>query len=106
MVSTFLAFVRKHLSNRDTLQVLAKIKKCKFVLITDEVPKVVRRRDNPDIRAGSGTRANLQGGLFLENSPFERPLRVVLETDTPQGIILRTVLLDNTVTGEPERQYP
>jgi SAM-dependent methyltransferase len=87
--------VLQHLSNLDVMAVLGKLKKYRYVLVTDELPKKFDQA-NADIRTQKNTRRIKNSALMLERPPFNVPLRVVLLTDYNARYSLRTVLIGKT----------
>ena len=72
--------VFQHLSNDSIQSVLQKLKKYKYVLITDCQPNGDRQRINYDMPNFSGTRNVVHGtGLWLENAPFNVDGEVAFE---------------------------
>jgi SAM-dependent methyltransferase len=95
--------VFQHLSNESILKVLPKLKKYKYVIITDAQPNADKAKVNHDIPNFSGTRAVVHGtGLWLENSPFHLPVTVLhsypLKTDDDE--YLRLVLYKPEASGQ------
>ena len=95
--------VFQHLPNRDIKQVLGKLRKFRFALVTDEQIKGDDAAVNKDIQAFHGTRRMFGQGVKLERSPFDEKIEVVLEYDHPGSYgathqaYMRTVLIDNAV---------
>jgi SAM-dependent methyltransferase len=88
--------VLQHLSNEAIERVLRRLKKYRYVLITD-AQLVSASRYNVDIASFCGTRADVGSNLLLEREPFGRRLEVVLSTPVAHrdDVVLRSVLLRN-----------
>jgi hypothetical protein len=89
------------MSHADVLQILKKLKRYRYVLVTDGQPDLPpSERRNIDRPTGKYTPRDLYGaGFYLELPPFNQELRVVCEHRLPSGEILRTVLMVN----DPQR---
>ncbi len=71
--------VFQHLSNDEIICVLNKLKKYKYIIITEHVTaKEDAEAFNVDIRAGHGTRVELQSGVYPDESPFNAAIEDVL----------------------------
>ena len=71
--------VLQHLSNNDVSRVLAKLKKYRYVIITNsQTPKAQAVSYNSDIRTGHQTRANVLSGLYLDEPPFNLRTEILL----------------------------
>ena len=72
--------VLQHLSNDDITKVLAKLKKYRYALITEEVTaKAYISLINADITTSNYTRVNLLSGVYLDEAPFSIPCEVILK---------------------------
>jgi SAM-dependent methyltransferase len=90
--------VFQHLSNRDIMAVLSKLRKYKFVLITDGLPIEIPVIKNADKPTDYNNRFNeLYGsGLYLELPPFNLCAEVVLSyLSRNEKEIFRTLLIRN-----------
>ncbi|MFX0095787.1 MAG: class I SAM-dependent methyltransferase [Candidatus Hodarchaeota archaeon] len=83
--------VFQHLSNSDIQKVLSKLDSIKYVIISDEIS---RRgvKVNEDIPTSCYLRKK---GLYLESPPFNRKIKVLLQTFTNYNGIIRTLLIVN-----------
>ena len=88
--------VLQHLSNEAILKILGKLKKYRYVLITDDQ---LRKPNgiNVDIPNFGGTRINFGSNLLLEEPPFNAEVKTVLEVPLANrnDRFLRTVLIAN-----------
>ena len=98
----FLRQVLQHLSNRQIIAILHKLKKYKWVFITEHYPTNNDAiRPNIDKPHGSDVRVYNNSGVYLEEPPFELPAQAIeqvlevpgvgLKRETDQGVI-RTFL--------------
>ena len=98
----FLRQVLQHLSNKQILKILPKLKQYKYVYITEHVPAVAAAgRPNLDKPHGKGIRLDRNSGVDLTSAPFGLPanqVTVLLDvagnthgSDSDPGVI-RTVL--------------
>ena len=90
--------VFQHLSNKSILSTLQKMKKYKYILITDFQPHADTKKINNDIPNFSGTRYVVhETGLWLENEPFNQNIEIAFQYDyigQDEGY-LRGVLIKN-----------
>ena len=71
--------VLQHLSNDDVSRVLAKLKKYKYVIITNsQTPKAQAYSYNADIRTGHHIRTGILSGLYLDEPPFSLKTELLL----------------------------
>ena len=86
------------LSEEEVFRVLEKLRKYRFVLITDgqpDIPKEARR--NIDKKTDKYTRQDYyNNGFYLELAPYNLDLEILIEHKLLSGEIMRTVLLDQT----------
>lgn len=72
--------VLQHLDNKAVSDVLEKVKKYRFVIITEcRTEKDDAVGFNWDIPSGANTRRTLQSGLYFEEKPFNCPNKVLLK---------------------------
>lgn len=72
--------VLQHLNNDEVMQVLKKIKKYKYVIITESVTeKQYAKEYNSDKAHGSGIRVYNQSGLYFDEAPFNLKVQTLLE---------------------------
>ena len=84
------------LSDRDVKSVLRKLRRYRYVLITDgqpDVPPHLRR--NVDKPTDRYTRSYHGQGFWLELPPWTLPVTEVVSYRHPSGEVIRTVLLEN-----------
>jgi glycosyltransferase involved in cell wall biosynthesis len=86
--------VFQHLSNQEIQAVLEKCSAYPYVLITEHVYVGRDSRPNLDKPHGPDTRVYDRSGVFLNQSPFDLPIRTVLELPYAEGEILQSVLLE------------
>ena len=93
----FLRQVLQHLSNRQIVKILPKLKKYRIVFITEHYPldnnKII---PNKEITPGSNVREDINSAVYLNRPPFNIPdknLQLVLEARHPK-YILRTYKLE------------
>lgn len=97
--------VLQHLSNAQISQVLKKLAKYPYVLVTEDVFSGRGLRPNLDHIHGPDNRLHKRSGVFLDLPPYNLNTQVVLEVPcTESNSIFRTVLIKNT--AEPSRRYP
>jgi hypothetical protein len=94
--------VLQHLSNAQILSVLSRVKKYRYVVITEHYPSaVVNTVPNRDKPHGPDTRILDDSGVYLDHPPFhERDLKLLLELEVTNfikhpGEKLRTFLIAN-----------
>ncbi len=89
--------VLQHLSNDSIINVISRLRKFRYIIITDAQLKQISKF-NIDIKNFGGTRVDFGSSLLLEEEPFNLDLKVVLETPLSHrdDYYLRTVLLTNT----------
>lgn len=90
--------VLQHLNNSDIAKVLAKLKKYKYVIITEHViPKDKAITFNADIKTGNHTRLAMHSGLYLDEPPFSLKTETLLRIPyiTEENSELVSVLLKN-----------
>jgi SAM-dependent methyltransferase len=89
--------VLQHLSNAEILKVLARCRQFRYVIVTEAVAAPDRfTQPNIDTDHSPFTRADTGSGVVLEAAPFHAPVaRTLVETERPDGIILRSVLLEH-----------
>lgn len=90
--------VLQHLSNSDVAKALAKLKKYKYVIITEHViPKDKASAFNMDIHTGNNIRVAARSGLYFDEPPFslntETLLRIPYEPQAYSELV--SVLLKN-----------
>jgi SAM-dependent methyltransferase len=75
--------VLQHLSNEEILQVLTKIKRYRFVIITEHMPDQHRKIiPNKDISHGPHIRVSYDSALYLDQSPFNLKIsKTLLDTE-------------------------
>lgn len=72
--------VLQHLSNAEVMQVIKKIKKYKYVIITESVTeKQFAKEYNSDKSHGSGIRVYNQSGLYFDEEPFNLKVQTLLK---------------------------
>lgn len=72
--------VLQHLSNSEILQILNKIKKYKYVIVTEHITaKEYAHKYNIDKEHGSCIRALKQSGVYLDEEPFNMKVEKLLE---------------------------
>ena len=72
--------VLQHLNNDEVTKVLEKIKKYKYVIITESVTKKqYAKAYNSDKAHGSGIRVYNQSGLYFDEAPFNLKIQTLLE---------------------------
>lgn len=72
--------VLQHLNNDEVMCVLRKIKKYKYVIITESVTeKQYAKEYNSDKSHGSGIRVYNQSGLYFDEEPFNLKVQTLLE---------------------------
>lgn len=92
--------VFQHLSNEHILKVLPKLKKFKYVLITDGLPISTPGLKNIDKPTDYNNRWNdlYNSGLYLESPPFNISAKVVLDyLDRRKIEKFRTLLIDKSL---------
>ena len=82
--------VFQHLSNTDIARVLAKLRRCPHVFVTETQPEVLEGPANPDKHPGAGVRFNwIEGrgrGVELAMPPFNVPVEEIFRiTQDPQA---------------------
>lgn len=89
------------MSHADAQRVLAKLRKYRYVLVTDGQPDLPpERRRNVDKPTDKYTRRDYYGnGFYLELPPFSLDLQVVHKYPLPSGEVMRTVLIENQGAG-------
>lgn len=90
--------VLQHLSNSDIAKVLAKLKKYKYIIITESVtPKEKATSFNADIQTGNHTRMIAYSGLYLDEPPFSLKTETLLRIPyiTEENSELVSILLKN-----------
>jgi perosamine synthetase len=89
------------MSHADVQRVLAKLRKYRYVLVTDGQPdQPPQRHRNIDKPTDKYTRRDYYGnGFYLELPPFEVELEVVHEYPLVTGEVMRTVLIANPGAG-------
>jgi len=92
------AMVLYLMSHADVLKVISKLRRYRYVLITDGQPPIPPdQRRNIDKPTDKYTPQDWHGsGSWLELPPFDLDLEVVCEYPFPSGEISRTVLIENT----------
>jgi hypothetical protein len=76
----FLRQVLQHLSNKQILQILPKLKKYKVVYITEHLPSIQSSYPNLDKKTGGDIRLAYGSGVYLDLPPFNlEGLEVILE---------------------------
>ena len=72
--------VLQHLSNSEILQILCKLKKYSYVIVTEHITtKEYARKYNIDKKHGSCTRVFRQSGIYLDEAPFNVKEKKLLE---------------------------
>lgn len=89
------------MSRVDAERVLAKLRRYRYVLITDGQPDLpLEERRNVDKPTDKYTRRDYYGsGFYLELPPFSLDLKVVHEYLLTTGEVMRTVLIENPEAG-------
>ena len=90
--------VLQHLNNSDVAKILAKLKKYKYIIITDSrVPKDKALAFNIDMETGHHIRTGKLSGLYFDEPPFSLKIETLLSIPyDPHGDTeLVTVLLKN-----------
>jgi 2-polyprenyl-3-methyl-5-hydroxy-6-metoxy-1,4-benzoquinol methylase len=95
----FVRQVLQHLSNKQIVVVLSKLKKYKTVFITEHYPNDISKTEpNKNIITGSEYRVSINSAVFLDKPPFNVPaesLKLMLEIqDIKHGGIIRTYKLE------------
>lgn len=94
--------VLQHFSNADVAKVVARLKKYRYILVTDGQTVGDTSKTNFDIETFHLTRSIYESGLRLELPPFSLPTKTVLEYDHVSDAAhgrrsptkLRTILLE------------
>lgn len=72
--------VLQHLSNSEISQILNKLKKYKYVIVTEHITaKEYAHKYNIDKEHGSCTRVLKQSGVYLDEAPFNMKVEKLLE---------------------------
>ena len=72
--------VLQHLSNSEILQILNKLKKYKYVIVTEHITaKEYAHEYNIDKGHGACTRVFKQSGIYLDEAPFNMKVQKLLE---------------------------
>lgn len=88
--------VLQHLSNEEVKKVLNKIKKYKYVIITEDVfNKESAQELNADIVHGNLTRVVQKSGLYFDEAPFYLRIETLLEVPCNSTQKLVSVLIRN-----------
>ncbi len=89
------------MSHVDAQRVLAKLRKYRYVLITDGQPALpLEQRRNVDKQTDKYTRRDYYGtGFYLELPPFSLDVEVVHEYPLATGEVMRTVLIEHREAG-------
>lgn len=90
--------VLQHLSNKEILQILPKLKQYKYVILTEHIPEG-DFVPNLDIISGQGTRLKQGSGVDVMAEPFgfdvkKKKLLLALNSSNGKGIITTTLLLN------------
>lgn len=93
--------VLQHLNNEEIMKILAKIKKYKYVIVTEHVTqKEYASQYNIEKEHGSHTRVLNQSGVYIDEDPFNFKVEVLLkvpyDTTTRQHEEMDTLLIVNT----------
>jgi SAM-dependent methyltransferase len=83
--------VFQHLPNGAILKILKKIKKYRYVIITDSIVKNNENNLNKEIKMGGG-----REGMFLESPPFNQKIKRIIKykrKDCPK--VFKIVLMEN-----------
>jgi len=84
--------VLQHLSNKEIAEVLANVNNFPLILISEEV--LTRPRSfNRDKPHGPDVRVHYGSGVYLDQSPFSRPVQELWNFPMEGGTVLKTVLL-------------
>jgi SAM-dependent methyltransferase len=84
--------VLQHLNNNDIKKILKKIKKYRYALITNCIPKNLEKKINLNILRGEGRKF----GLHLEMPPFNQQVKTVLSYPKKNKIeIMQMVLIES-----------
>lgn len=92
----FIRQVLQHLSNKMISDVLLKLQKYRYVVLTEHLPAAANFDANKDIPVGAGIRLSLESGVVLTHKPFNyAPLKetVLCEVEEEGGFI-RTILYE------------
>ena len=90
--------VLQHLSNDDIAKILARVKKYKYVIVTEHItPKDKALVFNAAFHAGAHVRLGARSGVYLDEPPFSLKTKTLLRIPyDPKGESeLVTVLLEN-----------
>lgn len=86
--------VLQHLSNEQIAKILAKCRKYRYLIITEDVYTGLDVRRNVDVPHGLTTRWYLKSGVFVNAPPFDLQAKTVLEIPMGENAALRTVLVE------------
>lgn len=89
--------VLQHLSNEEVMAVLNKVRKYRFVIITEHVvSKPYAAKYNMNKSHGSGIRVREQSGLYFDEKPFNEKVETILEIPYgKENQVLTSVLIRN-----------
>ena len=91
--------VLQHLSNAEIIQVLNKLNKYKYSVITEMVyDKSKTNMYNADIKENRETRRSQKSGVYLEEAPFSREFEIVkiLPYGKDENLVMSLLCGDNT----------
>lgn len=91
--------VLQHLSNEEVSIILEKLKKYKYVIITEHVTKKeFASKYNIDKSHGDSTRVSQGSGLYLDEAPFNYKIKTLLEIpyDEKDDVELISVQINNS----------
>ncbi len=92
----FLRQVLQHLSNSQIMQILPKLRKYRFLVLTESVPALSNFRPNVEKQTGPGMRIASRSGVAITEPPFS--LSVATEQEIcvvpMQGSLVRTIVYE------------
>ena len=94
--------VLQHLSNDEIMKALANLRNFSQILISEDVP-VQPKSFNRDKPHGPDVRTYYGSGVYVERPPFSRQVSRLWELPLRGDSLLRTVLLDKTVSTESQQ---
>jgi SAM-dependent methyltransferase len=86
--------VLQHLSNQEILNVLDKVSKYPFLIITEHIPSNPECTPNVDMVHGPQDRVYLGSGVFVDEPPFSKRATTLLEVPIDKHSLLRTSLVE------------
>jgi len=96
--------VCQHLSNSQILKILKKLKKYKFVLISEHLPKG-NFQPNIDKWQGPGIRLDKNSGVLISEPPFNINCELVLSIDQPKHRTKRGEMVETCVNTYLMRNF-